>query len=508
MNINKVFKNSIINLCYQIIPILTALLMVPFTINKFGKELFAIYSIAVTFIVLFNYLNFGIAQATNRELASLDKSSYDEINNVFGSGLIAIIFVGIVISLLGLNVGELLVNSITSHSSEYKEQASTLINGVISFSVLFLSVIYFRAVLESRLLFKVTAANRAVLNTIIFSAPAICFLLGYDIEKSLEVIIVSHIISVIFLWFNVSRLFYKIRVKVNISVVRSLLVSGGWMTLVSVSSIGLYYVDRFIIGSLVGLTALAYYVASYDLISRSSIVYGSITSVFFPAFSYWNKNKKYEEFSNALGVLYNLMFTGMGIIVGCVILVAPDFLNIWIGPEFKLHATLILQILAIGILFVSIGIIPTRALLATNNERFVAIYYTIQSILYLIVSYIAILLSGILGGAIVFTVRAVVEAVFLTCFMKYKLTTLDTIITRAQIPTFLLVLSWLLCAFYLSSVGFALRMFFGGAFVILVFLINYRVIFQLDKLSSILKNRQLSTSGNDEDTDCKRGYNS
>lgn len=59
LNKGKVKTAILQNVLWQLIPILAALVSVPYTISVFGKELFSIYALAVAYIVGLNYLHMG-----------------------------------------------------------------------------------------------------------------------------------------------------------------------------------------------------------------------------------------------------------------------------------------------------------------------------------------------------------------------------------------------------------------------------------------------------------------
>ena len=60
---------------------------------------------------------------------------------------------------------------------------------------------------------------------------------------------------------------------------------GGWMTVTNIVSPFMAYLDRFLIGALISLTAVAYYVTPFEMITKLLVIPAALVGVLFPAFS-------------------------------------------------------------------------------------------------------------------------------------------------------------------------------------------------------------------------------
>ncbi|WP_410965024.1 oligosaccharide flippase family protein, partial [Salmonella sp. SAL04286] len=72
----------------------------------------------------------------------------------------------------------------------------------------------------------------------------------------------------------------------NFLLERRLMVSlfklGSWMTVSNLLAPALSYVDRFLIGGLVSLTAVAFYTAPFDMLTRLAVIPAAMITVLFP----------------------------------------------------------------------------------------------------------------------------------------------------------------------------------------------------------------------------------
>ncbi|MGI3001868.1 MATE family efflux transporter [Shewanella algae] len=450
MNIKKVFGGSAINLAYQLIPALSALFMVPLTIKWYGTERFSIFSLAVSVIVLFNYLNFGVAQSTSRDLSkAYGGQDESKINEIISSGFVAITAIGFFTSIIGFFYSDRIASMLTDSESGLYQETRVLMETVLLWAPLFLLIIFFRSVLESKLLFKYTSLNRALLNTFIFISPAFCYWCDFGIAYSIYFIIIVHMISMIILLMLILKSFNGLKFSFSKELCTRALISGGWLTIISLSSIGFLYADKFIIGSVLGLAILAYYVAAYDLISRASILYGSISAAFFPAFSYWFEKKDIQSLQDSMKYLLIIMSTIMSIALSFVILFSQEILYYWIDGEFSDYSSQLLKILSVGVLFSSLSIIYMRLLCAVGKEKVVALFYLAQSLIYVPISFLVAKNYGNEGVAWLFSIRCLTELLVLSKMSAGILEGLNTL-SKQNASFFILTLLFIVLSFFLS----------------------------------------------------------
>lgn len=419
MKRKEVVSAGLKNLVFQVFPVISALVMVPVSIRLYGAERFGLFSLGVTAVVMFNYMNFGVAVSVNRELARIDNDNEMEISRVFYSGWLLMLLIAILLSTVGLGLGSNIIEHVIHNNAQLYMTAYLLIVGVLLASPLFLTIILFRAALESRLRFGVTASNRAFLNSVIFLSPGVASLLGKGIEFSFWIIVGVHLLSLAYLWLVLRKELPIKKITVSRHQLRKLFGSGLWMFVASGSSLLLFYSDRYIISVMIGIAAVAYYVAAYDLISRSSIIYGSISAPYAPAFARWYANDLLEEFSTALLSLY-VVIGGVIFLICCVvILFTHEILYLWINADFAGKSAAILQFLCFGIFLSAINAVPRVLYLATNRERLLGLICIVNSVLFIGVLIFFIKMWGVRGAAGAFVVRSAAEFLLLHTFLGY-----------------------------------------------------------------------------------------
>ena len=183
---------------------------------------------------------------------------------------------------------------------------------------------------------------------------------------------------------------------------------GKWVTLCSVLIPVLIYTDRLFIGALLSVAALAYYSASYELASRLQIFPWSFGTTLFPAFSTVASNDREE-----LGRLYARSLKWLLLVMGPITLVvvafASDILRLWVGNDFAIKGSLVLQILGVGMLLNALAQMPANLVDAVGRPDVRAKLFLSYAPVYLGGAWFLISRLGIVGAALGWTLRAGLE---------------------------------------------------------------------------------------------------
>jgi O-antigen/teichoic acid export membrane protein len=188
---------------------------------------------------------------------------------------------------------------------------------------------------------------------------------------------------------------------------------GGWVTLTSIVSPILAYLDRFLIGSLLTIAAVTYYTAPYEAVTRLWIISASLSLTLFPAFSTLEGRKDGQRLGMlfARSVKYILLTTGPVVVV--IWLFAGEVLQIWLGADFALESTVALQILAAGVLISSLAQTPFALLQGLGRPDIPAKFHLIELPVYICVAWFLVSKFGITGAAEAWTLRVALDALLL-----------------------------------------------------------------------------------------------
>jgi O-antigen/teichoic acid export membrane protein len=182
------------------------------------------------------------------------------------------------------------------------------------------------------------------------------------------------------------------------------------MTLANVAGPILYYVDRFVIGALFSVKAVAYYSAPFDTIVRLTVVPGAVVGVLFPAFAMSLRNNPgHAGLLLSRGVKY-LLITLFPIVL-LIVVFAPEGLRLWLGPVFAQNGTPVLRWLAAGVFVNSLAILPFGLIQSAGRPDFTAKLCLAELVPYLTVLWLMSRRFGIEGTAIVWFGRVALEGI-------------------------------------------------------------------------------------------------
>ena len=132
---------------------------------------------------------------------------------------------------------------------------------------------------------------------------------------------------------------------------------GGQLTVSNVVGPLMVYLDRFVIGAIVSLSAVAYYTTPFEVVTKLWIVPSALGATLFPAFaaaSGRHAGQPAELFRRGT----RLMFMGIAPLVFATVTFAPEALQLWLGDDFAAKSTTVARLLAAGVLVNSMAFVP------------------------------------------------------------------------------------------------------------------------------------------------------
>ncbi len=411
-------KNSLFNLLGYGIPIVFALVIIPFLIKGLGTERFGILNLAWVIIGYFSFFDFGIGRALTKILAEkIGVNQDEEIPGIFWTSF----YMMLAISLVGTII--LLFFTPTFIYNVFKISKALQPETLKTFYVLALSIPVvtttagIRGALEAYQKFGIINVIRIFLGVSMFLVPLLCLIFTNSLFWIVFFLLVVRIIVWLLYLIQCFKLNQKLKSQLRFEkkLIKPILKLSGWMTVSNIIVPLMVYLDRFLIGALVSATAIAYYATPYEAVTKLLLVPGALIGVLFPAFSAsYSNNPDFTKKLSFRAVKYIFIF--LFPVVLLIITFAHEGMGLWLGKKFADHSTLILQLLAAGVLFNGIAYIPFTFLQGIGRPDITAIVNLIELPFYCIGMWLAIKFYGINGAALVWLLRMLVDALILFLF--------------------------------------------------------------------------------------------
>lgn len=271
-----------------------------------------------------------------------------------------------------------------------------------------------RSVLEARARFDLTNAVQAPAVLWNYVAPLGVLYFTNNVAAVVAVIALSRcFLLASFLVLNLNlEPSLRSEFRVDWTIARKVLGLGGWATVSSLIAPIIATLDRFTIGAVVSLSAVAWYTTSYEAATKLWFFSGSLLPVMFPVFSSLRLVR-----SQSMTLLYRrtvtVLIAAVLPIVTLLLMFSNELLGLWVGAAFAERAAPVLQWLAVGVAVNVTAQVPFTLLQSAGKAHVPAILQVIELPLYGLLAWRLAVNFGIDGVAFAWTIRAILEATIL-----------------------------------------------------------------------------------------------
>jgi O-antigen/teichoic acid export membrane protein len=401
------------NLASYIVPLAVGIVTIPRLISGLGTDRFGILALAWVLIGSFSLFDFGLGRALTQLVASaLGRGALSELGPIVWSGLLLMFAFGIA------GAGIMAILSPPVIHSWLKIPASLQPESLQAFYLLAVGLPLvvvtagFRGILEAQQRFGLSTAVRIPLGAFTFVGPLLILPWSKSLAASVMVLLVGRAfaaLAYLVICLGTTPGLAR-RPHFGLANMTSVLRIGVLISISNFISPVIVYADRFVIGAVLSIAAVAYYALPYDLVVRILFIPGAIATVFFPAFAMaFAKDAEYTDrlFLRASKYLLILMFP----IVLTTIVLANEGLRLWVGVDFARQGTLVLQLLAIGVFANGLAQMPFALIQAAGRPDFTAKLHLIEAAIYLPVLWALIAVAGIEGAAVAWTFRVLSDMI-------------------------------------------------------------------------------------------------
>ena len=408
-------RNTVWNLVGNGAPVLVAIFCIPILIHGLGKERFGVVTLAWALIGYASLFDLGLGRALTQLVAKkLGAGEEREIPALAWTSLVLMMLLGFAATVCILLISPWLVHSglnVPDALEPETLQAFRLLGISLPFVV---TTAGLRGLLEAHQRFGLINALRIPMGVFTFVGPLLVLPFSKSVVPVIGVLVAGRIAA----WAAHLLLCLRVLPELgrsiawNRSTVGPLLRFGGWMTVSNVVGPLMVTLDRFLIGALVSMTAVAYYATPYEMVTKLWLLPGALMGVMFPAFSasfVRDRERTAVLFGRSIKSLFLVLFP----IMLCTVALAQDGLKLWLGVEFAEHSFRVLQLLAVGVFINSLAHVPFALLQGVGRPDLTATLHLIELPLYLGLLWWLISTRGIEGAAIAWSVRVAVDALLL-----------------------------------------------------------------------------------------------
>ena len=420
------------NIVGYLIPILVALVTVPVLVHYLGRDRFGLLSLAWVLIGSFSVIDLGLGRTLTQFVASaLGRGDVAAIAPLVWSSLLVMFIFG---ALAGSGVAVLaprLVHSgLRIPVALQGESLQSLYLIALGIPIVLVTA-GLRGVLEAQQRFGLSNMVRIPLGIMTFAGPLLVLPFTVRLSAVVLVLIVCRCfaaVAYLVLCLRVTPGLAR-RAGPRLSLMASLLRMGAWISISNLITPVFLYTDRFVIGAVISVGAVAYYTVPFDLAARILVIPGAIAAVLFPAFA-----MSFVRDHGRAGALLvrgtKYLFLLLLPITVAVVTLASDGLRIWLGNDFSRHSTEVLQLLTAGVLFNGLANVPFAFVQGAGRADITARLHLFELPIYLLILWWLIAQAGIDGAALAYTLRSFVDMVILFIISFHLLHSRSGVVVR------------------------------------------------------------------------------
>ena len=420
-------RNTVWNLVGSGGPMVVAIFCIPVLIRELGTDRFGVLTLAWAVIGYAGLFDLGLGRALTQLVAKKLGAGEDrDVPTLVWTSLLLMLALGLLGAVVVVLLSPWLVYRGLHIPPELQREA------LRSFYLLGLSIPVvistagLRGLLEAHQRFGMINALRVPMGVFSFTGP----LLVLPFSQNLFPIVAVLVAGRLFAW--IAHLILCLRVVPELrrgiawqrALMSTLLRFGGWMTVSNIVGPLMVTLDRFLVGALISVSAVAYYATPYEVVTKFWLIPGALVGVMFPAFSTssaQDRNRTALLFGRSVKCILLVLFP----IILLLIAFAQDGLRVWLGAAFAANSVRVLQWLAVGVFINSLAHVPFALVQGVGKPDLTAKLHLLELPVYLAALFWLTKTYGIEGAAIAWTGRVTVDALILFIIAR-KLMAIET----------------------------------------------------------------------------------
>lgn len=421
----RLLSNSGWNLLGQGLGLAVAIVAIPILLKQLGADSFGLFTVFLALIGYSGLLDLGIGRAVTAVVAKHAlRNDLAAVKSSISTALALLAFVGLLIAGLLLIFADSIAGMLVGEQGGLRSEGGTALQ-VLALTVpivLFASAL--RGALEGLHEFKAISKIMMPTGALMFAFPAVLSFATPVVTYLVGALLLVRLLVLGLLYVACSKRIGETRAQQpSWPQARELLGAGGWMTVSNVVSPIMTNLDRLFISAQISPAAAALHVTPYELGTKTLLLAGSIANATFPEFAAHNgldtrSGERKRYFWRAM-----LLTSAAALLPALILFAFPkEILTLWISHEFADGvSTDILRVLAIGIFANGVAYIPFAFVQGIGRSDVAAKFHLVELAVFIPALLWALGTFGVIGAAIVWVGRVIVDAVLLLGYSMRKL---------------------------------------------------------------------------------------
>jgi O-antigen/teichoic acid export membrane protein len=424
--------NTLWNLFGNCFPVIVAVVCLPILKRGLGTERLGIISLAWVVIGYFSLFDLGLSRALTKLVSEkIGQGRQAEIPSMVWTSLFLMTGVGLVGSLLTFFLTPLLIDRLLKVPASLSHEALGSFYWLGAAVPVVVITAGLRGVLEAVQHFRLATAIRIPMGIFTYLGPAALMPFTHSLIPIIAVLVLGRVLAcAAHFWacFHVMPALWH-GFGFHAPSVKPLFLFGGWMTVSNVLGPLMVTFDRFLIGSIISIAAVAYYSIPYEVVTKLWLISTALVGVLFPVFSATSfADRTRLAFLYESGVKY--IFIVLLPVTLLLVIFAPEGLGVWLGSDFAHNSATVARLLAVAVLMNSMAHVPFAHIQSVGRPDVTAKFHLIELPIYIAMLFFLARSFGITGVAVAWLLRVLIDTFLLFWFSSRLLPECRFILTR------------------------------------------------------------------------------
>jgi O-antigen/teichoic acid export membrane protein len=410
----RVARNGALYFGSLALPALAAVFLVPVTVRALGPSRFGLLALAWALAEGAGMFDFGLARTTVRFVADATARGAERLREIILVSVLTQTVTGLLAGTLLFVLAPLLVKGVFTISAVEIPEAIAMFR-VLAFHVpVLLALASLRAALEGAQRFDISTALRVPGSLASVIVPAIAAPAGASLATILWILLAVRLTLAFVSAAAVRRTLLPGRwgLPSGFKTLREMLGYSGWVAVSAALGPALGSIDRFAVGSVIGVTGLGYYTGAAEAANRFLLIPSTAFSALLPALAHTEARGERDRALAATRAAARQLATVLLPLCLALFTFAPAILNAWLGPVFAQQAGTALRILAVGVFLGGLAHLPLAVLYGAGRPDLPAKIHIGEVIVHVPLTFLLVKTWGITGAALAWTLRCGADWLF------------------------------------------------------------------------------------------------
>jgi O-antigen/teichoic acid export membrane protein len=403
-----ILRNAAFTLIGSSVPLIVSIATIPYVMRGLGPDRFGVLALVWTVVGYFGYFDLGLGRATTKFVAeAASVGDFGRLEAVAGTTAGANAALGFVASVVVFSISGFLVDHVLKIPPGMIDDARRSFRILAVAIPLVLVSNGYRGVLEGMQRFDLVNLARMPLSAAIVVLPAVGVALHWSLPGIVLALVLSRMVAAV-----VHYVMYRLQLPpgpkarhARFALLRAIFSFSGWIAVSNTLIPLVVYLDRFALGAVISVGAVAYYAVPYEVVSKLLLIPAAVATVLFPAISTLASTARRDDMARTVGQATKLVAISVTPIAVLLILYSDQLLSLWAGAEYASRSAVVFRLLTAAMFLNSLAYAFVSLVEGAGRPDVVAKYHLMELPIYGIVLFALVRKFGIEGAAAALCLR-------------------------------------------------------------------------------------------------------